>query len=167
MSALVPLLSSFCTRKSRRWRNVPSGTSSPWLAPDGLFVSMCIYAISTMSSVLSVIKRSGVTESGKGNDFGVFIFINIIKKDQPWPCVDVKVSPQKCSVQWLVEILQSDDTGKCYCNAVLHKTLCTMGQTAGKIRHQPQCHTSAPLNIYNSNCPLEHTSANKHYHENS
>jgi len=25
----LPVLSSFCTRKFRRWRNVPSGTSSP------------------------------------------------------------------------------------------------------------------------------------------
>jgi len=28
----LPVLSSFCTRKSRRWRNVPSGTSSPGLS---------------------------------------------------------------------------------------------------------------------------------------
>jgi len=28
----LPVLSSFCTRKSRRWRNVPSGTGSPGLS---------------------------------------------------------------------------------------------------------------------------------------
>ena len=64
----LPVLSSFCTRKFRRWQNVPSGTSSPGLSgqsPESckmvcvcacmracvcLSVSVCLSVIRNISS---------------------------------------------------------------------------------------------------------------------